>query len=274
QTLAVGMLTLFAVGCRTTSGHSKVKSDWLSQDDKGQGEFVIDWPCGFRQGPDGKGILQDEYCEWERKSIDQQKDLAGQSLSCDFRSSFDMNRQWWLPMRDDSDEFYHTGNNTNDALITLVRDCTSSQDAHCDKSKDPEKLVACVPDRASDPEVCRQLNQLLFKNGKNIAPGKIPAADGLPTPKVRSSEDPTDSLVGIQLGLLSPLPPFCKFDVDPKLKASMLNAKWTEEKIANFASSEKTYIHCDVKGELLEAYPACDSTILTHENFKKRYASK
>ncbi|HYX36780.1 MAG TPA: hypothetical protein VE954_27040 [Oligoflexus sp.] len=69
-----------------------------------------------------------------------------------------------------SAEFEHTEFNTNRALLQLIADCLSSSDAHCDKNKDPAKLVDCVPERASDPDVCRQLQRIHFVDKKSITP--------------------------------------------------------------------------------------------------------
>lgn len=264
-TLAVSLAAL--LGCKTTApGGSGVSSDWESQQPNGEGVFVVDWSCGIRQGYDGNGILQDEYCEWERSRVDSQG--QSQKLVCDFRTSFDTRRQWWLPMRDKTREFEHTVNNTNPALVLLVSDCSAKPGAHCEKTGDPDLLVPCVPERASDPEVCRKVNAMVHTNKKKVALIPLPSAEGMGDiviapegmallPKAPQPE-PFDARLGIQLGLISPIPDFCRYDVDPKFKQMLVEAKWTPERIAAFARDEKTFVHCEIEGEMLDMYASCD----------------
>jgi hypothetical protein len=179
-------------------------------------------------------------------------------------------------MRDKTMDFGHTVNNTNPALVLLVNDCAAKPGSHCEKTGNPSLLVPCVPERASDPEVCRKVNAMVHTNKKKVSLIPLPSAEGMgdvvlapeglallpkwpkkDTPQA-SDQAPFDPRLGIQLGLISPIPDFCRYDVDPKFKQMLVEAKWTPEKIAAFARDEKTFVHCEVEGEMLDMYTSCD----------------
>jgi hypothetical protein len=76
-----------------------------------------------------------------------------------------------------------------------------------------------------------------------------------PSGKVLEKDD-----LAIQLQLSKPLPPFCKYIVDPVLRPKLVKAGWNDQKIAEFAATEKTMVRCEIDPETAETrnIESCD----------------
>ncbi len=252
------LFVALSLGCRSTPETSEVAFQWIETDGKGTGTILVNWPCALRDDPEGRGKLQDEYCEWDRLQA-----AADGTLSCVFRSSFAKDRSHWLPERYDPafakldpklkprPEFEHTKSNTYRALIKLVEDCASSLDNHIDPRRvDPEnhriatsgKVVGDV-DRSSDKKICSLVQDLTFKRKRSVRLLPLPTLSG-------ESEQP-----GVSFDQRQVLPKECRVAMDPKLQSSHFAGKSAAE-MESFAQAERTYIVCETR----EASPgqSCD----------------
>ncbi len=179
--------------------------------------------------------MQDEYCEWDRNTAE------NGSLQCIFRTSFDKTRSHWLPERAGTNPlFAETVFNTYNDLVKIVSDCVGDPNNHVDINRvDPNDhtiptsgAVVGNVDRISDPSICKFLHDYTFVYKRKLTPVPLPG----PTPSIPGNP-------GIQIAVRSDLPPGCKFDVDPLLRAGILKDQ-SEEAITKFGLEERTYVTC------------------------------
>jgi hypothetical protein len=190
----------------------------VSPDGK-NGVIELTWPCAGNNRPNNmpddngnifRGITQEEYCEWTQHS----RRTPNEPLKCEFAANFDATRGMWMPQkapasspyrsvagivgmtfhgvrvprvgREEQEEFirrlrpqdrvrFNTQFNTFPALEALVRDCAQAG-ARCEN-------VACVPDRTSDPLICRGIQTLVHTNQCQIALMDYTKADGQKIPR-------------------------------------------------------------------------------------------
>ena len=252
--LGIALATWSSLGilsCKTAQSGSGVRSDYIGAvDGELNGTYIVDWICSKRDAqeaaPDGKivpGKKQDEYCEWDRNIRG-----ADGTLSCDFRTTFDTRRKYWLPMRSKTPPWTHTRFSSLPDLIRLVQDCSSYKGATCGKKREDGTIIDCDATRNSDPEVCRVIQQFVFDvdNPKSVAPVMHKLALS------------TDNQPMIQIGLLTPLPKSCAYGVDPSLKALLVQAKWSAADMDKLAQDERTYLHCNLGPADQPAVHSCD----------------
>ncbi len=138
------------------------------------GIVAIAWRCSGRGNQISGGLKQDEYCEWERVQRENNS-----SLKCQFTSSFDHSRKYFLTKREKDSLWADTQFNSF-AFLAGGSEVDGSKKRrgiinHCMKRAcgasdiDNESYFGnCVPDRASDPEICNTLNVAVSKNNCTV----------------------------------------------------------------------------------------------------------
>jgi hypothetical protein len=160
-----------------------------------KGLAVIDWSCSGTGKSNRSGDnSQEEYCEWNRKpqafrgsgvavtaanATDGKLDTIDVPRACVFTTAFDQSRQFYLTKQvlgqaakksDKAGADWATQFNSYAFLVGGTEPDTGARRdgiiGHCLSGKscvlpdNPKEKVNCVPDRASDPQICRALNEL------------------------------------------------------------------------------------------------------------------
>lgn len=138
------------------------------------GLVTVDWKCSGRRRMSSGGLKQDEYCEWERANRN-----SGGILSCTFTTSFDHSRKFFLTSREKTGLWKDTQFNSYAYLAggKEVRSNVSRRGIinHCLKRPcgagdidRPDYYGNCIGSRASDPEICKVINQAALKNSCKV----------------------------------------------------------------------------------------------------------
>jgi hypothetical protein len=118
-------------------------------------------------------------------------------------------------------------------------------------------LATCDEFRASDPQVCQDMQRIKFDEGSQL---DIVAHDIIVD--VIDSELTREPRWLIQLQATSPesLPSGCAYDLDPSLKAKLKQAGWTDTQMTDYALEEKTFVKCDLSKEqtATQGVQSCD----------------
>lgn len=134
------------------------------------GIVAIAWRCSGRGKQIAGGLKQDEYCEWERVKREENS-----ALKCRFTSSFDHSRKYYLTQREKDSLWADTQFNSfaflaggseidgNTRRRGIINHCLKKSCGAAD-IEDSKYFGNCVPDRASDPEICNTLNAAVSKN--------------------------------------------------------------------------------------------------------------
>jgi hypothetical protein len=219
---------------------------------------TVDWPCSGtgKQHPAGFNS-QEEYCEWTRNPVvfngrgqklrDGSQGAVNLQKACVFTTSFDQSRMYFLTQRvvgqdkGQGGQFWATQFNSYAYLVGgrepdtgiertgIVQHCMSGQDCFAPN---------CIPDRASDPQICRALNQLGRRMCKvdinhEVAP--------VITAKQVAAGRHGDRVIKPQLSVRPTIAPHCWFVDDPIVPTGLESAKGESFNSAQ----QKTLLACD-----------------------------
>ena len=214
------------------------------------------WACSGKDKKNNQGRnSQEEYCEWTRSPVaftGKGFSLASGSLAdinlpkaCVFTTAFDQTRSFFLTQRvvgkpnkfaNQSDPFWATQFNSYAFLVGGTEPDTGTfRDGiigHCITGKSCFS-PNCVPDRASDPLICKDLNLLgqrkcQVDTGHKVAP--VVTAGNVPSGRMG------DQIVKPQLSVAQSRRPSCFFAVDPKVPAGRIDP-----------NQERTLVVCDAR---------------------------
>jgi hypothetical protein len=140
---------------------------------------------------------------------------------------------------------------TASADSVAQKDCIQKIAATCETAC----RVSCDENRSSDPQICSDLQRVLYDEGGELQPVTYPVITNVEGDKVLQEE----RLV-VQLQTTSPdsLPAGCSFDVDPTLRPKLVAAGWDDAKIATYAKEEKTFIACKLDSASTSDIKSCD----------------
>jgi hypothetical protein len=117
--------------------------------------------------------------------------------------------------------------------------------------------VACDEFRSSDPQICADIQRVLYDEGGEIQPIEHEVISD-----VKDNNVLLEKKLLIQLQATSPeaLPEGCIYDVDPTLKTKLATAGWDQSKMSAYARQEKTYIACNLNSAqtAAKAVKSCD----------------
>jgi hypothetical protein len=227
---------------------------------KTEGLAAISWPCAGtgKEFPPGLNS-QEEYCEWTRKpeSFVGQGDKASTGdagdinlpKACVFTNSFDQTRKFYLTKNtvgrrvDGSNPFKETFANSYAFLVGGTEPDSGSLRkgiiGHCITGNGCT-APNCVPTRASDPQICRALNQLGDKGCKvDVSFEVAPVITSGTVPAKRHG----DRIVKPQLLVRNTIGDHCWYAVDPAIKPGLKNDKGQMFK----ASEQKTLVVCNAE---------------------------
>jgi hypothetical protein len=238
---AVLLASFAPLACRTTgSSGADVKTSFAPTEPGSQsGTLTVSWPCAWRDageigtGEDVEpGKRQDEYCEWDRHERDE-----SQHLVCDFRTTWDTSRRFFMPMRAATHPWMHTAVNTREALERLFADCTSVPGARCGQAMAAGNAmaprtgrnIACDPDRRSDPHICSKLQEYKFAKRRQLTLAAPENAAGVRAPAIQIAPD-------------TELPRGCRYVLDPKTAEAM---QLSPVDAGRLGVRERTYVRCE-----------------------------
>ncbi|MGE0172555.1 MAG: hypothetical protein AB7T49_07220 [Oligoflexales bacterium] len=140
-----------------------------------------------------------------------------------------------------------TSNPDPEALQKCVEQIASTCQESC--------KVSCDVNRSSDPQVCSDLQRILFDEGGEIQPVTQKVIDKVEGNKVSYAEQ-----LSIQIQATTPgaLPQGCAFAVDPVLKEKLVGAGWNDAQLKEYALAEKTFVSCDLTREQTQSVNSCD----------------
>ena len=255
---AVFLILLACVAPRQESGNDVVGQDLSGL--KTTGIAVVDWSC-FGKGkehPVGRNS-QEEYCEWTREPV--AFNGVGSLVSggpeqaitlpkaCVFNTSFDQTREFFLTQKvvgvpgkfeNQSLPFWGTQFNSYAFLVggnePDTRAFRKGIIGHCIERKSCFQ-PNCVPDRASDPQICAALNTLGNKGCKVDTGFEVaPVVTAGKVAKGRIG----DQIIKPQLAVRPTRAASCYYARDPKFSQGAANA-----------SEQRTLFVCDASPSLV-----------------------
>ncbi|MEI8027866.1 MAG: hypothetical protein WCI18_16065 [Pseudomonadota bacterium] len=237
--LLFGILLSMINACQSAERSQEMGGDMSRL--KADGIAVINWPCSGtgKEFPPGSNS-QEEYCEWTRSpepyvgrgaKPNGEMEAINLPKACIFTTSFDQSRSFFLTKRTVGTDLrqpnpYHetfansyaflVGGTEPDSLIPrkgIIGHCIEGNS--CDGGN-------CVANRASDPQICRALNNLGSRGCKVDLDFQV-------APVINSSKVPLnrhgDQVVKPQLTMRSEISGSCWYVEDPKLTRGVANAK-------------------------------------------------
>lgn len=223
----------------------------------------IDWACSGKGKRNNAGRnSQEEYCEWTRAPVAfngqafdaQQNTSVAMSLAkaCVFTTAFDQTRAFFLTQKvvgkpnkfaNQADPFWATQFNSYAFLVGGSEPDTGTRRdgiiGHCISGKSCFS-PNCVPDRASDPQICQALGQLAKRRCSVDLEHKVAAvvnAGAVPAGRMG------DKVVKPQLRIGTALTESCFYAVDPKMPAGKIDPN-TERTLV--VCKADTVSNCDV----------------------------
>ncbi|MGE0172600.1 MAG: hypothetical protein AB7T49_07445 [Oligoflexales bacterium] len=139
-----------------------------------------------------------------------------------------------------------------DSKPNEIKNCRNLHPAAADAKKCVESIaakceqpcrVACDPFRSSDPQVCGDLQRVLYDEGGEVQPVEHKVVTDVQGDKVIYA---SRLLVQIQATSPDSLPQGCAYDVDPTLKQKLTAAGWGKDKLDEYARQEKTFVACNL----------------------------
>jgi hypothetical protein len=251
---SIFMLLLIAVSsCKQRTYNSQVTNVSVVKN-----IATIDWACSGtgKQHPAGQNS-QEEYCEWTRRPIpfsgNGRRVLDGQAVAvklqnaCVFTTSFDQTRTFFLTKNvidQDKSQYnpfwatqfnsyaYLVGGREPDSGIErrgIIQHCMGGESCFAPN---------CIPDRASDPQICRTLNQLGTRGCKvDINFEAAPVISAQKVPARRHG----DRVIKPQLSVRPTIAPQCWFVDDPSIGSNLVSATGQPYQ----AEQQRTLVACD-----------------------------
>lgn len=244
QVCIVCLGTALSSACKKRT-HNESESNEIHTDKlQSEGKVIVEWKCSGIGNTNNQGLnSQEEYCEWTR----QPETLGGRKV-CFYTTAFDGSRKYRLTksqpkppgkFSQQDNPFWATQFNsyaflrggsepdTGEARKGIIGHCIEGN-----KCFSPN----CVPDRASDPEICKGLNFLGSKGCKVEADFQVaPVVTAGSVPEGTHGDKP----VKPQLAISEDATRYCTYEVDPELQKN-------KPGVVN-ANVERTLVKCDVE---------------------------
>lgn len=227
---------------------------------KTEGLATIGWPCAGTGTEFPPGLnSQEEYCEWTRtpesytgtavKIEGGAPSVINVPKACIFNNSFDQSRKYFLTRHTvgtrvtSANPFKETYANSYAFLVGGKEPDSPSVKTgiigHC-ISGNSCTAPNCVPNRASDPQICRALNQLGDRKCQvDVGFEVAPVITATTVPPNRHG----DRVVKPQLLVRNTIFDNCWYAEDPAIKSGLTNSKG---QLFN-AAEQRTLVVCDAK---------------------------